>query len=109
MMGEARVFFDRAKVKKTRIQKNRPKGIIDIDFGGNITQASTGPRPPKPYTARKLSFSSTQMWNVFQKGADGSKVTNIYVRKLHPTGKKGGRARGLEQIWPFQKFEYLNI
>ena len=86
MMGEARVFFDRAKVKKTHIQKiNRPKHIIDIDFGGNITQASTGPRPPNPYITRKLSFSSTQMWNVFQKGADGSKVTNFHMRKLHPT------------------------
>ena len=85
MMGEARVFFNCAKVKKTCIQKNRPKRIIDIDFGGNITQASTGPRPPNPYTARKLSFSSTQMWNVFQKGADGSKVTNFHMRKLHPT------------------------
>jgi len=49
MMGQARVFFDRAKVKKTCIQKNRPKHIIDIDFGGIIRQASTGPRPPNPY------------------------------------------------------------
>ena len=72
MMGEARVFSIVRKKKKKK-KKNRPKRIIDIDFGGNITQASTGPRPPNPYTARKLSFSSTQMWNVFQKGADGSK------------------------------------
>jgi hypothetical protein len=50
MMGEARVFFRSCESKKnTHTKKNRPKRIIDIDFGGNITQASTGPRPPNPY------------------------------------------------------------